>query len=86
MRRFLYRHRIFVITVVALILVKVGWVAWSCWGNGSFDDEKEDILQRRNYLVEKIVVEPKQLMYADIALVGEAIALAMRTNYNYCQD
>lgn len=70
MRSFLYRQRIFLITVLALILVKVGWVAWSCWGNGSFDDEKEDILQRRNYLVEKIVVEPRQLMYEMPAGIG----------------
>lgn len=38
------------------------WVTWSCWGNGSLDDEKDDLLQRRNYLVDKIMVEPLQLL------------------------
>lgn len=38
------------------------WVTWSCWGNGSLDDEKDDLLQRKNYLVGKIMVEPLQLL------------------------
>lgn len=38
------------------------WVTWSCWGNGSLDDEKNDLLQRKNYLVAKIMVEPRQLL------------------------
>ncbi len=37
-------------------------VTWSCWGNGSFENEKQDILQRRNWLVNKIAVEPRQLL------------------------
>ena len=35
---------------------------WSCWNNGSFEDEREDILQRKNFLVEKIVVPPVKLL------------------------
>lgn len=38
------------------------WVTWACWGNGSPDDEKNDLLQRKNYLVGKIMVEPRQLL------------------------
>lgn len=38
------------------------WVTWSCWGNGSFDNEKNDLLQRKNFLVSKIIVEPRQLL------------------------
>ncbi len=48
--------------ILSLLLVKVVWVAWSCWGNGSFEDEKGDIIKRKNYLVDKIVVEPLQLL------------------------
>lgn len=49
-------------TILILLLIKVIWVIWSCWGNGSFDKEKKKLLQRKNYLVEKIVVEPQQLL------------------------
>lgn len=37
-------------------------MAWSCWGNGSFEKEKSDLLQRKNFLVGKIKVEPRQLL------------------------
>lgn len=48
--------------ILSLLLVKVVWVAWSCWRNGSFEDEKGDIIERKNYLVDKIVVDPLQLL------------------------
>lgn len=35
---------------------------WSCRENGSCVTEKTDIMQRRNYLIEKVVVKPKQLL------------------------
>lgn len=62
MLRYIKRYRVVIIILVLIISVKVGWVAWSCWNNGSFVDEKDDLLQRRNYLVEKIVVDPRQLL------------------------
>lgn len=62
MRNFIFRHRISFIVVLSLFLVKVIWVTWSCWGNGSFDNEKNDLLQRKNFLVSKIIVEPRQLL------------------------
>lgn len=58
---FFLRHKIAILTILILLLIKVVWVIWSCWGNGSFDKEKRELLQRRNYLVGKIVVEPQQL-------------------------
>lgn len=61
-RNFILQHKIFFITVLSLLLVKVIWVAWSCWGNGSFDKEKNDLLQRKNFLVSKIMVEPRKLL------------------------
>lgn len=59
---FILRHKKFFIIVLSLLLIKIIWVEWSCWGNGSFDKEKNDLLQRRNYLVDKIIVEPQQLI------------------------
>ena len=62
MRKIFIRHNVVILTILILLLLKAGWVIWSCWGNGSFDKEKNDLLQRKNYLVEKIVVEPRQLL------------------------
>lgn len=61
--RWILSHKILLISIATLILIKVVWVAWGCWNNGNPNKEKEDILQRRNYLVEKIVVEPQQLLH-----------------------
>lgn len=62
MRNFIIRHKVFIIVVLSLLLVKVIWVTWSCWGNGSFEKEKSDLLHRKNFLVGKIKVEPRQLL------------------------
>ena len=62
MSKFILRHKMFLITVLSLLLIKIVWVVWSCQGNGSFEGEKNDLLQRRNYLIDKIVVEPRQLL------------------------
>ncbi len=48
--------------MILLVLIKVVWVAWGCWSIGSQQTEKNDILQRRNWLIGKIVVEPRQLL------------------------
>lgn len=55
------RHKIF-ISITILVLIKVAWVVWGCWSFGCQQKEKNDILQRKNWLVEKIVVEPRQLL------------------------
>lgn len=60
--RFICRHKGLICTILVLLLVKVVWVLWSCWNNGSFDGEKNELLQRRNYLVDKTVCEPQQLL------------------------
>lgn len=59
---FFLRHKIAILTILTLLLIKVIWVTWSCWDNDSFDKEKKELLQRKNYLVWKIVVEPQQLL------------------------
>lgn len=59
---FFLRHKAVIWTVFTLLLIKIIWVIWSCCGNGSFDEEKKELLQRKNYLVGKIVVEPRKLI------------------------
>lgn len=59
---FLLRYKVIIFTILFLLLIKVVWVIWSCWGNGSFDKEKKELIQRKNFLVRKIVVEPCQLL------------------------
>lgn len=59
---FFLRHKVIILMVLTLLLIKVMWVTWSCWGNGLFDKEKNELIQRKNYLVQKIVVEPRQLL------------------------
>lgn len=60
--KFILRYRAAFLVALSLVLIKVLWVSWSCWGNGSFENEKHKILERRNYLTSKIIVEPRQLM------------------------
>lgn len=55
---------------LTILLIKILWVACSCWNNGNFDEEKNDLLQRKNYLVEKIVVEPRQVLDEMPASIG----------------
>ena len=62
MYRFVCLHKAVFLTILILILIKFVWVVWSCLGNGSFDKEKNDLLQRKNWLVNKIAVEPRQLL------------------------
>ena len=62
LKSWMLRHKILLVSMVVLMLIKVVWIAWGCWSIGSHEKEKCDILQRRNWLVEKIMVEPRQLL------------------------
>lgn len=68
------RIKTFVYVLVGLILsIVIGKAAWMgiCNRNlGSFESEKADILNRRNYLIEKVIVEPEQLLAEMPAAVG----------------
>ncbi len=95
-------------TVLLVILAKMIWVAIMTKDMGSLETELKDILQRRNFLLGRVITEPQRLvdampsaigahyqgewagfsvvrkdsrhyLLADVALVGEAITLAMRT-------
>ena len=52
----------FFIILLSLISIKIIWVSWSCMKTGSPETEKKEILERKNFLVDKIVVEPAQLL------------------------
>ena len=56
------RHKILLVSMVALVLIKVWWVALACWNNGNPDKERTEILQRRDWLIGKVVVKPRQLL------------------------
>lgn len=60
--RLVLKHKYFFIIVLALILVKVIWVSWSCHGTGTFESEKTELMQRRNHLVGKIMTQPLKLI------------------------
>lgn len=61
-KNWIIKHKLFLITLTILVLIKVVWVAWGCWSIGNNEKEMNDILQRKNWLVDKIVVEPRQLL------------------------
>ena len=50
------------VVIVALILTKVVWVWCYCVDNGTFEGEKQDILERRAYLIDKVITSPESLL------------------------
>ena len=64
----------FVYILVGLILsIVIGKVVWMSVYNrniGTFESEKADVLNRRNYLIEKVIVKPEQLLAEMPAAVG----------------
>ena len=54
---------IIVLTViVVLIVIKAVWTWCFCSRNGTFEGEKKDILERRAYLIEKVITTPEELL------------------------
>lgn len=62
MKKWICKHKLLITSLPTLILFKIVWIAWACWNEGNLDKEKSDILQRRNWLIGKVVVEPRQLL------------------------
>lgn len=56
--------------LAALIVLKSLWMSISNWNLDNFETEKNDILKRRNYLIEQVVVEPLDLLNKMPAAVG----------------
>ena len=59
---FLKKYWIVISIMIFLILIKVIWVKCSTWNLETIESEKKDILQRKNWLVDKVCVEPLQLL------------------------
>lgn len=45
--------------IILLFLLKYASVYWECRKHGDFSREKSEIIQRRDYLIDKLVVEPE---------------------------
>ena len=59
------RHpKLFIVltVIVVLIVIKAVWTWCFCSRNGTFDGEKKDILERRAYLIEKVITTPEELL------------------------
>ena len=56
--------------ILVLLISKYVWVNHKCGSIGSFETEYEDILQRRNYLIEKVIISPDKLLKEMPAAVG----------------
>ena len=72
MRKFKKIMIYMLITIAALILVKVIWVVCGTWGfNGSPESEKSDIMGRRAFLIDKVVTTPQNLIDEMPSIVGQ---------------
>jgi hypothetical protein len=49
-------------TMIILIIIKAGWVAYATGGQGLFENEKKDVIYRANYLISKVAISPQQLL------------------------
>lgn len=56
--------------IIAIVAVKAIWVAIATRHNGDFVSEKADILARRDYLIEKVITSPQQLIDGMPSVVG----------------
>lgn len=68
------RRMTFLYTLLSLILaIILGKTIWMCIATspiGNFETEKDDILKRRNYLIEKVITEPSELLATMPEAVG----------------
>lgn len=62
LKNFIIRNKVLFIIILSLFAIKFIWIAWADWNIGSTDSEKEDVLKRRNWLISKVCVEPRQLI------------------------
>lgn len=50
------------VVLLVLIVIKVLWVTCADWNIGTAESERKDVLARRDWLIEKVCVEPRQLL------------------------
>ena len=58
------------IFLVSIIISKAVWMCIANWNINNFETEKGDILKRRNYLIEQVIVDPQALLAKMPAAVG----------------
>lgn len=62
-RRRIRRAMYFILGLILSVIIAKGiWMSISNRTLGDFQSEKEDILQRRNYLIEKVITDPEKLL------------------------
>jgi hypothetical protein len=71
---FFNHHKFWIITlfvILFLVLAKMEWVRVECRNIGSFEKEERDILERRNWLLKRVMVEPDELLDEMPSAIGE---------------
>ena len=56
--------------IVVLIMIKTVWVWCYCADNGTFESEKQDILERSAYLIDKVITSPESLLSVMPSAIG----------------
>lgn len=69
--KFLRRLLIACCSLLVILLLKAGWVTLNTKRQGTFDEEKVEILQRRNWLIENVITSPKWLLSKMPQDIGE---------------
>ena len=62
MTKLMKNRLVIVVSVALLVSLKVISTCWMCKCHGDFESEKRDILERRNYLVGKLVTTPQDVL------------------------
>lgn len=58
------RKRVMVLAIIILTLIlgKLVWTRVACRNHGTFESEKKELLQRRNYLIDEVITGPQELI------------------------
>ena len=57
--------------IILLITIKLFWVCLATLNQGSFDTEKREILRRRNYLADRLITTPSELLVRMPGAIGK---------------
>ena len=56
--------------VLAFVVLKAGCVSWQCREQGTIEGEKKEVIERRDYLVGKLVTTPRRVLRAMPSSIG----------------
>lgn len=65
------RYIVFIFVILSILTAKAILIKLDCRSHGTIEKEKEEILLRRNYLVNEIATNPKKVMKLMPAGIGE---------------